>query len=246
MSRAVLRFDNVSVAYERQLAVHGVTGAFLEGSLTAIAGPNGAGKSTLLKAIVGDLKPASGNIARPGNGRIGYLPQAATIDRQFPLTVADTVMLGLWPRIGAFGGVSRDAAAQVREALQSVGLEGLERRHIGTLSAGQFQRMLFARLLLQDADIILLDEPFTAIDAATTADLVRIVHRWHNAGRTVIAVLHDFEQIEVHFPETLLLARAPVHWGPTRYALTSDNIRRARAMAGGGLLADLPATEFAA
>lgn len=233
MSRAALRLDNISVAYERQLAVHGVTGAFAEGSLTAIAGPNGAGKSTLLKAIVGDLKLASGRIDRRGDCRIGYLPQAAEIERQFPLTVADTVMLGLWRQTGAFGGVSRAAAVKVGEALEAVGLDGLEHRHIGTLSAGQFQRMLFARLSLQEADIILLDEPFTAVDAATTADLLRMVHRWHKAGRTVIAVLHDVEQIEVHFPDTLLMARAPVHWGPTRQALTSDNILRARAMAGG-------------
>jgi zinc/manganese transport system ATP-binding protein len=233
MTTPALRLDNISVAYERQLAVHGVTGAFAEGSLTAIAGPNGAGKSTLMKAIVGDLKLASGRIDRRGDCRIAYLPQAAEIDRQFPLTVADTVTLGLWRQTGAFGGVSRAAVGKVRDALQAVGLGGLEHRHIGTLSAGQFQRMLFARLSLQEADIILLDEPFTAVDAATTSDLIRIVHRWHKAGRTVIAVLHDFEQIEVHFPETLLMARAPIHWGPTRHALTSDNILRARAMADG-------------
>lgn len=245
MIDAALHLDNISVAYERQLAVHGVSGSFARGSLTAIAGPNGAGKSTLMKAIVGDLKPASGSIRRADGCRIGYLPQAAEIDKRFPLTVGDVVMLGLWQQTGALGGVSRQAMSQVREALEAVGLDGLERRQIGTLSAGQFQRMLFARLLLQEADIIMLDEPFTAIDAATTADLIRVVHNWHKSGRTVIAVLHDVEQIEIHFPDTLLMARQPIHWGPTPHALTPENIGRARAMASGSLLAE-PRAEFAA
>jgi zinc/manganese transport system ATP-binding protein len=140
-------------------------------------------------------------------------------------------MLGTWNQTGAFGGVSREAAYKGRQALGAVGLEGLERRHIGTLSAGQFQRVLFARLLLQDADIIMLDEPFTAIDAATTRDLLAIVRHWHEAGRTVIAVLHDFDQIRANFPQTLLMARNLVSWGPTDVALSPENLLRAKAMA---------------
>jgi zinc/manganese transport system ATP-binding protein len=116
-------------------------------------------------------------------------------------------------------------------ALATVGLEGFETRHIGALSAGQFQRVLFARLLLQDARVILLDEPFTAIDARTTRDLLDIVARWHGDGRTVIAVLHDFEQVRAHFPQTLLLARRLIGWGPTHQVLSSANLLQARAMA---------------
>jgi zinc/manganese transport system ATP-binding protein len=233
MSRPAIHLDNVTVAYERHPAVHHVSGAFQAGSLTAIAGPNGAGKSTLLKAIVGELKPASGTIDCGALQRsdFGYLPQAAEINRRFPISVADTVMLGAWKNSGAFGGFSRDDMERAKETLAAVGLGGFERRHIGSLSAGQFQRVLFARLLLQDARVILLDEPFTAIDQRTTRDLLDIVLRWHGDGRTVIAVLHDFEQVRAHFPETLLLARELVGWGPTQDVMSPANLVAARAMA---------------
>ncbi|MCQ8782922.1 ABC transporter ATP-binding protein [Aurantimonas sp. CSK15Z-1] len=233
MSGSPIRFDDVTVAYDRHPAVHHLSGAFAPGSMTAVAGPNGAGKSTLLKALMGELSPAKGSIDRGGlsSRDIGYLPQAAEIDRNFPLTVADTVMLGAWRQVGAFGGITGTIAGRAREALSAVGLEGFEARSIRALSAGQFQRVLFARLLLQDARVIVLDEPFTAIDARTTADLLDLVVRWHGEGRTVITVLHDFEQVRAHFPQTLLLAREMIDWGPTEKALSPSNLLRARAMA---------------
>jgi zinc/manganese transport system ATP-binding protein len=233
MIHPLIKLEDVTVAYARHPAVHHVTGAFTEGSMTAIAGPNGAGKSTLLKAIMGELPLAGGAIDRSGLSvcDFGYLPQAAEIDRQFPMSVADIVMLGAWHRSGAFRRVDSQAVARAQEALMAVGLEGFGGRNIGSLSAGQFQRVLFARLLLQDAKVIILDEPFTAIDARTTRDLLDIVCRWHDAGRTIIAVLHDFDQVRAHFPETLLLAREAIEWGPTKVAMTSHNLFRARAMA---------------
>jgi zinc/manganese transport system ATP-binding protein len=115
--------------------------------------------------------------------------------------VLDTVMMGAWRQMGAFGRVSKDEMGKAREAVSAVGLEGFGARQIGALSAGQLQRVLFARLLLQDAKVILLDEPFTAIDARTTRDLIDIILRWHGDGRTIIAVLHDFDQIRAHFPK---------------------------------------------
>jgi zinc/manganese transport system ATP-binding protein len=224
---------DLTVAYDRRPAVHHLDGRFEPGSLTAIVGPNGAGKSTLLKAIVGALAPASGAVDRAGLSArdLGYLPQAAEIDRSFPLTVADTVIMGAWHRIGALGGVDRATADLARKALSAVGLEGFERRAVGSLSAGQFQRVLFARLLLQDASVILLDEPFTAIDTRTTRDLLDLVARWHGEGRTVITVLHDLDQVRAHFPQALLLAREPIAWGPTEAVLAPANLLRARSMA---------------
>ncbi|MDR6664090.1 ABC transporter ATP-binding protein [Rhizobium sp. 1399] len=232
MSAPVIRLDNLTVSYDRHPAVHHLSGTFQPGSLTAIAGPNGAGKSTLLKAIMGELRPAEGGVEhRLQRTDFGYLPQAAEINRRFPISVLDTVLLGSWRSAGAFGRIAKREAACARDALATVGLEGFEKRHIGSLSAGQFQRVLFARLLLQDARIILLDEPFTAIDARTTRDLLDIVVRWHGDGRTVIAVLHDFEQVRAHFPETLLLARRLIGWGPTQEVMSSANLLQARAMA---------------
>lgn len=233
VGRAAIRFEDVTVAYNRHPAVHHLSGSLEPGSMTAIAGPNGAGKSTLLKALMGELPLAGGRIDRGGASirDFAYLPQAAEIDRRFPLTVADTIMLGAWKQVGAFGRATAASAAKGRDALAAVGLTGFERRHIGSLSAGQFQRVLFARLLLQDAPVIILDEPFTAIDARTTSDLLAIVGRWHADGRTIVAVLHDFDQVRANFPRTLLLARKPIEWGPTDAALSSANLLRARAMA---------------
>ncbi|MDQ4136035.1 MAG: metal ABC transporter ATP-binding protein [Pseudomonadota bacterium] len=225
-----IRFDDVTLGYGRRPAVHHLAGAIPAGSLTAVVGPNGAGKSTLLKGIVGTLAPLSGSIARLGARRLAYLPQAAEIDRSFPLSVYDLVAMGLWSRAGLFGGIGRRDRHRIEEALAAVGLAGFERRSIGTLSGGQMQRALFARLLLQDADLILLDEPFTAIDAKTSADLLALVRRWHDEARTVVAVLHDLDVVKRTFPQTLLIAREPVAWGDTETVLSPDNLLRARRM----------------
>ena len=120
--------------------------------------------------------------------------------------------------------------ARVSQAIGDVGLTGFEQRAIGALSGGQLQRALFARVLVQDAAIILLDEPFTAIDNATTRDLMALIGRWRQEGRTVIAVLHDLDLVREHFPRTLLLARTAVAWGATGEVLTIDNLAAARHM----------------
>jgi zinc/manganese transport system ATP-binding protein len=227
-----IRLVDLTVAYDRHAAVHHVSGAFEPGSLTAIVGPNGAGKSTLIKALVGEKAASSGSIDLGGVPRaaVGYLPQVAEIDRTFPLSVADTVLLGAWRRGGAFGRVDRAMRARGAEALATVGLAGFGARPIAALSAGQFRRVLFARLLLQDARLIILDEPFAAIDTRTVEDLLRLIARWHDQARTIIAVLHDYDQVRAHFPKTLLLARELVAWGDTATTLSAANLLRARAM----------------
>jgi zinc/manganese transport system ATP-binding protein len=233
MNGPLIVLENLTVTYDRRPAVHHLDGRFGQGSLTAVVGPNGAGKSTLIKAIVGVLNPAEGTVQCEGIDRrrdIAYLPQQAEIDRSFPITVADTVATGAWHVIGPLGGITPAVRDEISTALAAVGLEGFERRTIGSLSAGQFQRVLFARLLLQRAPVILLDEPFTAIDARTTADLLDLVHRWHREAKTVIAVLHDFEQVREHFPNTLLLARELIGWGATQDVLTPANLLVARRM----------------
>ena len=229
---SAVRLVDLTVGYDRHPAVHHLTGSFAPGSLTAIVGPNGAGKTTLLKTIVGLLRPASGRVERPGlpPGAIAYLPQQAEVDRSFPINVRDVVLLGHWPRLGAFRAMGPAARRTAERALAEVGLEGFGRRPIGSLSQGQLQRVMFARILVQDARVILLDEPFAAVDARTTADLLAVVARWHAEGRTVAAVLHDLEQVRSRFPETLLLARSCVAWGPTQRALSRENLLRAWGM----------------
>jgi zinc/manganese transport system ATP-binding protein len=200
--------------------------------LVAVVGPNGAGKSTLFKGIVGVLQPLAGRIDRGGIDPrdIAYLPQVADIDRSFPISVYDLVAMGLWRSKGLFGRIGARDRDTVETALAAVGLTGFEGRAIGTLSGGQMQRMLFARLLLQDARVIVLDEPFNAIDAKTCADLLALVQRWHSEQRTVLAALHDLDLVRANFPESLLLAREPVAWGRTDEVLTAENLLRARRM----------------
>ena len=228
----MVKLDQLTVHYRRQPALQHISGSFPRGSLTAVVGPNGSGKSTLLKSIVG-LLPSAPNcvaLATPRE-RIAYLPQLSEIARGFPMTVRDCVLLGCWPRQGAWGGIDNSQLGRVDQALQAVGLAGFGARPIGGLSSGQFQRVLFARLLVQDADLILLDEPFNAMDSKTTAALLGLVGQWHAAGRTVVAVLHDDAQVRAHFPRTLLLARECIAWGPTDAVMTEPLLRRARAMA---------------
>ena len=228
--RIVLK--NLTLGYDRHPAVHHLDGEIAPGALLAVCGPNGAGKSTLFKALTGVLKPMGGTIDLGGarTRDIGYLPQAAQVDLSFPINVFDMAAMGLWRRIGLFGGLSRADERRIEEALETVGLAGFERRPIGALSGGQTQRLLFARLLLQDAALLLLDEPFVAIDERTVGDLLALIERWHKEGRTVVAVLHDFDMVRAHFPESLLLAREKIAWGPTRDVLSADNLARARRM----------------
>jgi len=227
-----LQFRNLTLGYDRHPAVHHLDGAVRTGSLTAVIGPNGAGKSTLFKGVVGVIKPLAGRIERNGvrPQDIAYLPQVAEIDRTFPISVYDMVAMGLWRGKGLFGGIGARDRDSVEGAIAAVGLTGFEPRAIGTLSGGQMQRMLFARLLLQDARVIVLDEPFNAIDAKTCADLLELVRRWHSEQRTVLAAMHDLDVVKAHFPEALLLAREPVAWGATADVLTPENMLKARRM----------------
>ena len=225
-----ISFHDLTLGYDRHPAVHHISGEVVRGDLLALVGPNGAGKSTLLKGIVGQLKPLSGSLSLDGlrPSDIAYLPQQIDIDQSFPITVFDAVAMGLWHDIGAWHGLNRARSLAVQEALDALGLQDLADRSVGALSGGQFQRVLFARLLLQDAAIILLDEPFRAVDTKTVEDLLRLIGRWHEEGRTVIAALHDLDQVRAHFLKTLLLAREVVAWGPTKQVLTAKNLARSR------------------
>ena len=238
--------ENLTLGYEQHPAVHHLSLTLPAGSLLALVGPNGAGKSTLLKALAGELVPLQGHIHgllhRPTRGgwfrgwmqahapaiRVAHLPQQADMDRQFPLSVGDLVAMGLWHEIGALRGLRAQHRTRVASALTTVGLQGFDERPIGTLSGGQLQRARFARLWLQDAPVVLLDEPFAGVDSRTCRDLLMVLAQWHAKGKTVVAVLHDLQQVRDHFPTTLLLAREGVAMGPTAEVLTEANLARAR------------------
>lgn len=225
----MLAFHNLTLGYDRHPVVHHLDGVVKAGDLMAVIGPNGGGKSTLLKAIAGQLNPLGGTIAN-GFPSLAYMPQIGDLNRDFPVSVFDLALTGLCSQRGMFGRISRSERERAADAIGAVGLSGFEDRSIRTLSGGQLQRLLFARMMLQDAALILLDEPFAAIDQRTIADLLAIILRWHAEGRTILAVLHDFELVRQHFPKSLMIAREVIAWGPTAEVLTPEHLAQARRM----------------
>lgn len=228
----LLSFENLTLGYEAHPAVHHLNYGVARGSLVALVGPNGAGKSTLFKGIMGQIQPLDGHISLHDIEKrdIAYLPQLNQVDRSFPITVQEMVAMGAWNEVGAFGSLKSCHQQSVVSALSQLNLTGFEKRLISSLSGGQMQRVLFARLLVQDAKLILLDEPFTGVDSRTTHDLLHMISEWHKQGKTIIAVLHDLEQVRQNFPECLLLSREPIAFGPTEEVLTDANWLRARTL----------------
>jgi zinc/manganese transport system ATP-binding protein len=209
----MITLDNVELRHGERVILSGLSGAIGTGSLTALIGSNGSGKTTLLRAVAGLHPLTAGQIDRHGlaSADIALLAQGSHLDRSFPITCRDVVALAA-TRLGPFRSIGRDRLAATTAALTRVGLAEVEPRPIQALSAGQFQRVLFARTIVQDAKLILLDEPFTAVDAATTRLLLSVIHDWHAQGRTVIAVLHDMELVRRHFPHTLTLTGQTALW----------------------------------
>ncbi len=226
LGAGMIHLQNLTVCYRRHPAIHHICGAFNHGSHTAIVGPNGAGKTTLLKALVG-LLPSTGTIEI--SDQIAYLPQLTELDRQFPITVEELVLSGCWRKYGNWNKLDHPSQQKTQAALHRLGLEDFAARPVSMLSGGQLQRARFARLMVQDAPIILLDEPFNSIDSKTTQNLLALLEEWHVAGKTLVTVVHDLNMARMHFPQTLLLAREVIAWGETANILTPDNLSRAQA-----------------
>jgi zinc/manganese transport system ATP-binding protein len=236
---APIRLEHVTLRRGGRELVKDLNGAFAPGSMTAVVGANGAGKTTLLHALCGLLPIGSGRIDRDGlTARdMALLPQEGRLNRSFPINCRDFVALGWAARAGLFRRIGQEPYAAADRALAAVGLDGFGRRSIGALSVGQFQRVLFARTIVRDAPAILLDEPFSAIDASTEEDLMAIIHGWHQQGRTIIAVLHDLDLVRAAFPRALLLSEAGCVWGMTDDVLAAHSARLARPRATASRLA---------
>jgi zinc/manganese transport system ATP-binding protein len=239
---AGVQLHGLSAGYDRHPAVQRLSGTFADNRLTAVVGPNGSGKSTLLKALAGQLKPLAGRIDRGGvrPAEIAYLPQAHGLDLKFPLSLGDLVGFGLMGRRGLFAGFRAEDRQRLAEVMAAVGLQGLESRPVGSVSGGQLQRALFARVMAQDAKLVLLDEPFNSIDARAAEDLAQIMAGWPAQGRTVIVVLHDLDLVRRLCPQTLVLAREAVAWGPTDQAISPEQLTLARRLAQTWNTADEP------
>lgn len=231
-NRNILEFVNLTLGYNRHPAVHHLNDAVVEGELLAIVGPNGGGKSTLLKAIVGHIQPLEGEIrfAHERRRDIAYLPQQKSIDPTFPICVYDIVGSGLWRETGVLSGLSKSQHRQIESALDKVGMSEFNEVTLQELSGGQVQRVLFARMLAQRAPLVILDEPFTALDSATTADLVGTLLELNRTGTTVVAVMHDMNLVAEFFPRTLILARELIIHADTEVVFTPENISKSQHM----------------
>lgn len=228
-----IQVENLTISYRARPAVHHLDMTFESGCMCAIFGPNGAGKSTLLKAMMGLLRTNTGSVNWQGLSRrdIAYLPQQADVDRSQPMSVFELTAMGLWYEIGFFGRVTREQQARIQAALTRVQMWEFAERSIGELSNGQFQRVLFARMLVQNAQFLLLDEPFNAVDARTTYALLEVLRQENQAGKAIIAVLHDYEQVRAYFPTTLLMAREKIASGKTEAVLCDELLKKANALA---------------
>jgi len=230
-SAVTVALRHVTVAYGDRIALEDVDLQISAGSLLAVIGPNGAGKSTLLKVIAGLIEPVAGSIevlgAPPGREarRVAYVPQAELVDWAFPVTVGDVVMMGRVPLIGVGRSPSAVDREAVRDALETVGMAGEDRRQVGSLSGGQRRRVFLGRALAAKPDLYLLDEPVTGVDATTEEDLMDVLGGEAAAGRTVIASTHDLAAAAHHFHEVALVNGRLVAIGPSTLVMDRELLR---------------------
>jgi ABC-type Mn2+/Zn2+ transport system ATPase subunit len=226
----ILEVKNLSVSYGKVSALMNIDFMITCGRALALMGPNGAGKSTLLKSIASLIKPNKGVILWNGNnlrearGEIAYLPQRNDIDWTFPITVRALVEMGRYPALGWWRTFSHHDKEIVDKAIRTLNLEDLEQRQISELSGGQQQRVFLARALAQEAHILILDEPFTGLDATASQSLGELLRLMTREGRLVIASHHDLHTAQNFFDDVLLLNREQISFGTPKEVLTPEQI----------------------
>ncbi|HEY8417243.1 MAG TPA: ABC transporter ATP-binding protein [Limnochordales bacterium] len=230
-ARICVEVQNLTVAYDDRIVLRNVSWTVPCGTSAAIIGPNGGGKSTLLRTLVGQLRPLKGTVRVLGRppGQAGhllaYLPQSEHIDWDFPIRAVDVVLQGVLARTPWWRPPGKDAFTAAMAALERVRLAGEAERPIGALSGGQRQRVLIARALLQDAQLILLDEPATGLDAPAQHELLDVLNDLKREGRTVIATTHDLNCLTDHFDTVLCLRGEVVCQGPPAEALKPEHLQ---------------------
>jgi manganese/zinc/iron transport system ATP- binding protein len=230
--RIPLSIQDLTVAWSRKPVIWDVEFDVAPGQLVGIIGPNGAGKSTLLKAVMDLVPRASGRIEVFGRSwkqnrhRVGYVPQRESVDWDFPVSVLDVVTMGLYGRIGWFRPVLRRHRDLAMRALERVGIGEYANRQISQLSGGQQQRTFLARALVQEADLYLMDEPFSAVDAATEQAIVGLLREMRSAGKTALVIHHDLHTVPDYFDSVVLLNMRVVAQGPTASVFTRENLER--------------------
>lgn len=231
MENPVLSVKNLTVAYDGKPVLENISGEIKKGSLTAIIGPNGAGKTTFLKAIMGLLKPLSGEVTfgfedKERKTKIAYVPQTGSTDRDFPVTVFDVALMGRYPHLGWFKRPKKKDTEIAFEMLKKVGMEKYVHRQIGTLSGGQEQRVFLARALAQQAKLYFLDEPFKGVDAATEKVIVEMLREIREQGGTVVVVHHDLNTVKKYFDSVIMINKTLVCWGDTESCFNEKTVSK--------------------
>lgn len=223
----LLACHDLTVSYHHRTAISGISCQFKAGTTTAIIGPNGAGKSTFLGALLGQIPLDSGQITMQNMTYkdIAYLPQSHEIDNLLPLTVEDVVLLGSWYEMGMLAAVSKQSVLRVNDCLSAVGLIGFNSKYVSELSKGQLQRVLLARTMMQQASVIILDEPFNALDTKTIQDILVLIKLWQQQGKIIIAVLHNLTQVANYFDYTMLLATKLIQFDTTEKVLNNPYLK---------------------
>jgi manganese/zinc/iron transport system ATP- binding protein len=227
-----LEVHDLTVSYHRKPVLWNIDLAVPEGKLVGIIGPNGAGKSTLIKAVMGLLPLSSGWVQVYGRpveemrGRIAYVPQRESVDWTFPVTAIDVVLMGRYGKLKWWQRVGKRDRDRARECLEHVGMQAYADRQISNLSGGQQQRVFLARALAQDAQIYLMDEPFTGVDAATESAIVKILQELREAGKTVLVVNHDLQTAREYFDMLILINMRLVSFGPTEEVYTTELLQK--------------------
>jgi manganese/zinc/iron transport system ATP- binding protein len=221
----ILRVDDLSVVYDEAPVLEGVSFHVHAGDRLAIIGPNGAGKSTLVKAMLGLLKTHSGAIHVDGDPqRMGYVAQHDQLDWDFPVSVLDAVVMGMWREVGWLRLPGRRQRERAERALERVGLGAVAGRQIGELSGGQRRRVFIARALAQQADILILDEPFAGVDVSAEAEMLAVLRRLNDEGITLIVCTHDLEQAREQFNKVLALRKKMIAFGSPQQVFTKAHL----------------------
>lgn len=231
-SEPAVDIHDLTVAYSERPVLWDIDVTVPRGVLAAVIGPNGAGKTTLIKAILGLVRPISGEIYvwgkpfSPHSGSVAYVPQRSSVDWDFPTTALDVVLMGTYGRLGWFRRPGRRERQEALNALERVGMRELAHRQIGQLSGGQQQRIFLARALVQQAPLILLDEPFQGVDAVTEQTIVTLLRQLRDHGHTVLVVHHDLQTAAHYFDWVILLNVRLIASGPTASTFNLENLQR--------------------
>ncbi|APX71698.1 metal ABC transporter ATP-binding protein [Companilactobacillus allii] len=229
----MIEIRDLTVAYDDTPVFTDVAVKFNAGKITGIIGPNGAGKSTLIKAVLGLINKQKGTVTYNGRPfsdvqkKVAYVEQRKELDFNFPINVLDVVITGTYGKLSLFKNPGKKEKLASQKALEQVALEEFSKRQIGNLSGGQLQRVFVARAIVQEADIIIMDEPFVGIDLQSETAIMKIMKQWRDDNKTIIVIHHDLNKVSRYFDDLVIMNHGILDYGPTARVYNAQNIEHA-------------------